>query len=357
MSISAETALQMFDNLSTAVMLFDKDLHLSCINNACEDLLSVSKRRVIGQTPQEIIPQYPVLADTIERTLKTGSPYTERSLTLTLPNSRSVTVDCKVTPIMNGDACSEVIVELIDAVSLHRIMREENLEILHDAARESVRGIAHEIKNQLGGIRGAAQLLERELNNEDSGLVEYTQIIIHEADRLRNFIDRMLVSDRKLKMGKVNIHELLEYVCSLVEAEFDESYEIIRDYDPSLPLLSADREQVIQAVLNIMRNAVQALGTDGHIWLRTRVLRQITIQKRIHRLVVRLDIIDDGPGIPAEIEKGIFYPMITGRAEGTGLGLSIAQSLVKLHGGSIEYERKDEKTVFSIYLPMEQNHV
>ncbi|MBI4005756.1 MAG: PAS domain-containing protein [Gammaproteobacteria bacterium] len=357
MSISAETALQMFDNLSTAVMLFDKDLHLTCINNACEDLLSISKRRVIGQTPQEIIPQYPVLADTIERTLKTGSPYTERSLSLTLPNSRSVTVDCKVTPIMNGDACSEVIVELIDADSLHRVMREENLEILHDAARESVRGIAHEIKNPLGGIRGAAQLLERELNNEDSGLIEYTQIIIHEADRLRNFIDRMLVSDRKLNMGKVNIHELLEYVCSLVEAEFDESFEIIRDYDPSLPLLSADREQVIQAVLNIMRNAVQALATDGHIWLRTRVLRQITIQKRVHRLVVRLDIIDDGPGIPAGIEKGIFYPMITSRAEGTGLGLSIAQSLVKLHGGLIEYERKDEKTVFSIYLPMEQNHV
>lgn len=356
MSISAETALQMFDNLSTAVMLFNKDLQLTCINNACEDLLSVSNRRVIGQKPQEIIPQYPLLADTIERTLKTGSPYTERSLTITLHNSRSITVDCKVTPIMNGETCSEVIVELVDADSLQRVMREENLAILHDAARESVRGMAHEIKNPLGGIRGAAQLLERELNNEDSDLIEYTQIIIQEADRLRNFIDRMLASDRKLSLRKVNIHEVLEYVCNIVEAEFNKSFEIIRDYDPSLPLLKADREQVIQAILNIMRNAVQALGTGGHVWLRTRILRHITIHKRKHRLVIRVDIIDDGPGVPSAIEKGIFYPMITSRAEGTGLGLSIAQSLVKLHGGLIEHERKDEKTIFSIYLPMEQNH-
>jgi two-component system nitrogen regulation sensor histidine kinase GlnL len=356
MTISAKTALQMFDNLSTAVMLFDKNLNLTCINSAGEGLLSVSNRRIIGQKPEEIMPHPPALAEMITRTLTTGHPYTERSLTLSLPNSRSVTVDCKVTPIMKGERVKEIIVEMVDADSLHRVMREENLTLLHDAARESLRGMAHEIKNPLGGIRGAAQLLERELTEAGAGLVEYTRIIIQEADRLRDFIDRMLASDQKQNFERVNIHEILEYVCNLVEAEYKQSFKIIRDYDPSLPPLQLDRGQIIQAVLNVMRNAVQATGDNGNIWIRSRILRQVTLHKRIHRHAVRVDIIDDGPGIPPEIENGIFYPMITGRPEGTGLGLSIAQSLINAHGGLIEYERTDERTVFSIYLPTEQNH-
>ena len=356
MTISAKTALQMFDNLSTAVMLFDKNLNLTCINNAGEGLLSVSNRRIIGQKPDEILPHPPALAEMITRTLNTGHPYTERNLTLTLPNSRTVTVDCKVTPILKGERVKEIIVEMIDADLSHRVMREENLTLLHDAARESLRGMAHEIKNPLGGIRGAAQLLERELTEGDPGLVEYTRIIIQEADRLRDFIDRMLTSDQKQNIEKVNIHEILGYVCDLVEAEYKQSFKIIRDYDPSLPPLQVDRGQIIQAVLNVMRNAVQATGDNGNIWIRSRILRQITLHKRIHRHAVRVDIIDDGPGIPPEIENGIFYPMITGRPEGTGLGLSIAQSLINAHGGLIDYERADERTIFSIYLPTEQDH-
>ena len=356
MAISAKTALQMFDNLSTAVMLFDKNLNLTCINNAGEGLLSVSNRRIIGQKPDEILPHPPALAEMITRTLNTGHPYTERNLTLTLPNSRTVTVDCKVTPILKGERVKEIIVEMIDADLSHRVMREENLTLLHDAARESLRGMAHEIKNPLGGIRGAAQLLERELTEGDPGLVEYTRIIIQEADRLRDFIDRMLTSDQKQNIEKVNIHEILGYVCDLVEAEYKQSFKIIRDYDPSLPPLQVDRGQIIQAVLNVMRNAVQATGDNGNIWIRSRILRQITLHKRIHRHAVRVDIIDDGPGIPPEIENGIFYPMITGRPEGTGLGLSIAQSLINAHGGLIDYERADERTIFSIYLPTEQDH-
>lgn len=346
----------MFDNLSTAVMLFDKNLNLTCINNAGEGLLSVSNRRIIGQKPEEILPHPPALAEMISRTLNTGHPYSERSLTLSLPNSRTITVDCKVTPILKGERVREIIVEMVDADSLHRVMREENLTLLHDAARESLRGMAHEIKNPLGGIRGAAQLLERELTEGDPGLIEYTHIIIQEADRLRDFIDRMLTSEQKQNIEKTNIHEVLEYVCNLVEAEYKQSFKIIRDYDPSLPLLEIDRGQIIQAVLNVMRNAVQATGDNGNIWIRSRILRQVTLHKRIHRHAVRVDIIDDGPGIPPEIENGIFYPMITGRPEGTGLGLSIAQSLINAHGGLIEYERTDERTIFSIYLPTEQGH-
>ncbi|OGT64779.1 MAG: hypothetical protein A2W69_01415, partial [Gammaproteobacteria bacterium RIFCSPLOWO2_02_47_7] len=316
MAISSKTALQMFDNLSTAVMLFDKNLSLTCINSAGESLLSVSNRRIIGQTPEEILPYPPALAEMITRTLNTGHPYTERSLTLTLQNAHTITVDCKVTPILKGERVKEIIVEMVDADSLHRLMREENLMLLHDAARESLRGMAHEIKNPLGGIRGAAQLLERELAESDSGLVEYTRIIIQEADRLRSFIDRMLTSDQKQKIEKVNVHEILEYVCNLVEAEYKQAFRIIRDYDPSLPILHVDRGQVIQAVLNIMRNAVQATGDNGNIWIRSRILRQVTLHKRIYRHAVRVDIIDDGPGIQPEIENGIFYPMVTSRPEG-----------------------------------------
>lgn len=356
MSISPKTALLMFDNLATAVMLFDKSLKLTCVNAAGEDLLLISNRRAIGQTPAEIIPEPPTLADTIKKVLETGHPYTERTVPVTLSNGHSITVDCKVTPIMDGESCSEIIVELIDADTIQRVLREENLAMLHDAARESLRGMAHEIKNPLGGIRGAAQLLQRELKENDADLVEYTSIIIQEADRLRHFIDRMLTSDKKKNIETINIHETLEYICSLVDAEYERSFAISRDYDPSLPPLEADRGQIIQAILNVLRNAVQAAGEKGSVKIRTRIIRQMTMHKHVHRLAVRIDIIDDGPGIPPEIEKSIFYPMITGRPEGTGLGLSIAQSLINAHGGSIEYERCNEETVFSIYLPTEQEH-
>ncbi|HSR63398.1 MAG TPA: nitrogen regulation protein NR(II) [Gammaproteobacteria bacterium] len=356
MSISPKTALLMFDNLSTAVLLFDKSLRLACVNAAGEDLLLISNRRAIGQTPSEIIPDPSTLEDTIKKALQTGRPYTERSVPISLSNGHSITVDCKVTPIIVDDDCSEIIVELIDADSIQRVLREESLSMLHDTARESLRGMAHEIKNPLGGIRGAAQLLQRELAENETDLVEYTKIIIQEADRLRDFIDRMLTSDQQKNIESINIHETLEYICSLVDAEYERSFAITRDYDPSLPMLEADRGQIIQAILNVLRNAVQAAGEDGSIVLRTRIIRQVTLHKQIHRLGVKIDIIDDGPGIPSEIEKSIFYPMITGRPEGTGLGLSIAQSLINAHGGSIEYERCNDKTVFSIYLPTEQEH-
>jgi two-component system, NtrC family, nitrogen regulation sensor histidine kinase GlnL len=354
MTISAKTALQLYDNLSTAVILFDKYLRLTCINSAGEDLLLVSNRRVIGQTPEEILPYPPTVAEMITRALATVQSYTERGITIILPNTRSIKVDCKVTPIINGDSCSEIIVELIDTDSYQRALREENQTLLQDTARESLRSMAHEIKNPLGGIRGAAQLLERELSNNNYDLKEYTRIIIQESDRLRNFIDRVLTSDLKQNLEHVNIHELLEYICNLITAEYNGSLNLVRDYDPSLPLVEIDRGQIIQAFLNVVKNAVQAAGSNGNIWIKSRILRLVTLHKRIHKLVVRVDIIDDGPGISPDIENVMFYPMITSRPEGTGLGLTIAQSLINQHGGMIEYERSDEKTYFCIYLPTEQ---
>ncbi|NIN61130.1 MAG: PAS domain-containing sensor histidine kinase [Gammaproteobacteria bacterium] len=357
MSISAKTALQLFDNLTTAILLFDKRLNLVWINSAGENLLAASRKRLMGLKPEQVLPSPPDLVEMIHRSRETGAVYSKRALEIATHNAHAVLADCRVTPLLAGHKCKEVIVELVDANTIQRILREENITLQHDAARQSLRGMAHEIKNPLGGIRGAAQLLESELNKGQSELNEYTRIIIQEADRLRNFIDRMLAGDQQQEYELVNIHELLEYVCQIVEAEYEGEFRIARDYDPSLPNIEVDREKVIQAILNVTRNAVQVIDrSSGFIQLKTRILRMVMLHKVVHRHVIQVDIIDDGPGIPPDIEKSIFYPLITGRPEGTGLGLSIAQSLISAHGGLIEYERKDDLTIFSIYIPTERNN-
>lgn len=348
------SADQLLENLYTAILVFDSDLCLISMNTAAENMLSISFRKAAGQNAGDILPQSPRFLETVRRSLDTRQPFTQRGVELLLPNVKRILVDCMVTPLIEREKCQEVIVELVDTQSLSRVMREENLLVLHDAARESLRGMAHEIKNPLGGLRGAAQLLEQELNGSE--LTEYTNIIISEADRLRKLIDRMLTFDGRLNLSMVNIHEILEYVQSLLAAEYEKPLIIERDYDPSLPALEADREQLIQAILNILINAVQAVGEDGHIWLNTRIRRKYTIRQQFYKLVVQIDIIDDGPGIPPEIENGIFYPMVTGRPEGTGLGLSISQTLIQAHGGLIEHERVANRTCFRILLPLRNGH-
>jgi len=347
---SASKSQQLIENLYTAVMVFDEQLCLNCINTAGENLFSTTYRMLAGHNAREVFPDSIHLVNNIQRSLDTRQTFREQGVELILPNATSITVDCMFTPLLEGKICREVIVELIDIRSLSRVMKEENLAAFHDAARESLHGMAHEIKNPLGGLRGAAQLLERELNGSE--LTEYTHIIISEADRLRKLIDRMLTPNGKLNISMVNIHEILEYVQNLLEAESGIHLRIERDYDPSLPDLEADKEQLIQAILNIFRNAVQAIPGDGQIWLNTRIKRKCTIRQKFYKLAMLIEIIDDGPGVPAGIEKGLFYPMVTGRAEGTGLGLSIAQSLIQSHEGIIEHERKDDTTVFRILLPL-----
>lgn len=342
-----------FDNLGTAVLVFDEDLHLAIVNTAAENLLSVSARKAHGQRPAEIMPLAPQFGEAVTRAQNSNHAFTEWGMELQLIDGKSIVVDCMITPVLDGEEQSrcKIIVELISTHMHSRIVREENLQSLHDAARESMRAVAHEVKNPLGGLRGAAQLLERELSDENHK--EYTRIIISEADRLRNLVDRMLGPNAKPNFEQISIHEVLEYVCSLMDAETDGAFKVEREYDPSLPDINADREKLIQAILNIVRNAWQAVGPSGEITLRTRPCRLFTIGQKIHKLVARVEVIDNGPGIPPEIGTGAFYPMITGRADGTGLGLSIAQSLIHEHGGLIEYERRDGKTIFSISIPME----
>jgi two-component system, NtrC family, nitrogen regulation sensor histidine kinase GlnL len=347
-----KTPGSLIENINTAVLVFDKDLCLVSINAAGENLLSVSINKIAGHKPDEILLGSTRFNENLKRTLLKMRSYTDWGVDLILNNQRTITVGCMVTPIIDDDNHKQVIVELIDSESFTRAMREETSLAVYDAARKSLKGIAHEIKNPLGGLRGAAQLLEREL--KEQGLTEYTQIIIKEADRLRSLVDRMLAHESRPHLSDVNLHEVLEYVIDLANAEESTELKIFRDYDPSLPGLRGDKDQLIQAFINIIQNAVQAIATNGQIWIRTRVKRQFTVRQNFHKLVAQIDIIDDGPGIPEEIEREVFYPLVTGRADGTGLGLSIAQSLIQVHGGLVSYGRKNEKTIFKVLLPLNQ---
>lgn len=344
------------DTIQTAVLVFNIHLQLTHINSAAENLLSVSQRKVLGANAGVLLPGLPGFVANMQRAITSGQAFAEWGIELSQHARASMILDATITPVMDADKCQEVVVELIDVRSSTLVKREENLSALHEAARKSLQGMAHEVKNPLGGIRGAAQLLELELT-ENKELVEYTRIIISETDRLCNLVDRMLKPREKQALVKLNVHELLDYVQSIVAAETGISLHTERDYDPSLPSLRADKEQLIQAFVNILNNAREALTDSGRILLRTRIKRQCTVRQQHYKLAANIEIIDDGPGIPADIENEFFYPLVTGRAEGTGLGLSIAQSLIHQHNGAIEYERKDGLTIFRILLPLAASDV
>ncbi|QKT03640.1 nitrogen regulation protein NR(II) [Ectothiorhodospiraceae bacterium 2226] len=337
------------DHMHTAVLLVDAALRLRYLNPAAEILLAASRRRVTGTSFAELLPDAE-FAESLRGALASGHPFTVRERVLHIPAGQRMTVDLTVTPLREVGAGDELLIELTQVDRQLRISREEQLLAQQSATRALVRGLAHEVKNPLGGLRGAAQLLERVLPAED--LKEYTQVIIREADRLQALVDRMLGPNSLPRKCALNIHEVLEHVRSLVAAEVPRGVAIGRDYDPSIPELYGDRDLLVQAVLNIVRNAAQAVEGEGHITLRTRTLRQYTIGHVRHKLVVRVDIIDDGPGIPADMQESIFFPMVTSRAEGTGLGLPIAQSLIGQHGGLVECRSRPGQTVFTLLLPL-----
>ncbi|MFW5454936.1 nitrogen regulation protein NR(II) [Thioalkalivibrio sulfidiphilus] len=341
----------LMENLTTAVLVLDAQLHLSYMNPAAEMLFEISLGRVRGQPMDALVREDTQLRTSLEHSLRTGHPFTEREHVLHPAHGHQATVDMTVTPLTETHQPRQLLVELVQIDRQLRISREESLLSQHAATRALVRGLAHEIKNPLGGLRGAAQLLEREL--PDKGLHEYTRIIIGEADRLQALVDRMLGPNNIPRKKLLNVHEVLEHVRSLLSVEAPEGVHIDSDYDPSIPELLADRDLLIQAVLNIARNALQAVGESGRIVLRTRVLRQYTVGQVRHKLVARIQIIDNGPGIPEEMRERIFYPMVSGRDGGTGLGLSIAQSLINQHGGLIECSSQPGKTVFSLLIPLE----
>lgn len=350
----ASISPRILDHLTDAVLLFDSTCRLIYINLAGEMLFAVSARQVLSLRARDLFGLCDRHIETdFRRALREGETLTKRNLTLGTPSQPS-TVNLTIVPILEKEAPEAILLQ-IEQVDRHlRISMEEQVVAQQNAARMLLRGLAHEIKNPLGGIRGAAQLLQRELIDEE--LREYTQIIMDESDRLQSLVDRMLGPNKPLFMEPINIHKVLERVRQLVQVEAPSGVLVERDYDPSIPLVNGDGDLLIQAILNVVRNAAQAVGERGRIVLRTRIHRQVTIGQKRNRLVVKIDIEDDGPGIPPELMGQIFYPMVTGRAEGTGLGLSIAQTLISQHGGFIECVSEQGHTVFSIFLPLETGH-
>ena len=349
---SEDLERRILDHVATAVLLLDNELRITYMNTAAEMLFALSVRKSLGQSIDGLL-QCPtgMVHGYLSQALETGQPVTEREIPLVLPDGRSLTVDCTVVPLPEREGPPGILLELQQVDRHLRISREEQLLAQQQVTREVVRGLAHEIKNPLGGLRGAAQLLQAELPNRD--LREYTEIIIQEADRLQDLVDRILGPNRLPKYETLNVHSVLERVRSLVTAEVGSRIRLLRDYDPSIPALVGDADQLIQAVLNIVRNAARAVGDQGEIVLRTRIQRQFTIGNTAHRLVAQIDIVDNGPGVPEEIRDRLFYPLVTAGTGGLGLGLSIAQALINQHKGLIECQSKPGETNFTIYLPLE----
>ena len=346
---------RLLDTLKTGVVLLDDKLCLLYMNVAAEALLEVSDRKAQGLFIGSVLIDAEDDIQEMRNALSSDSSFTMRRAQLNLINGKTLTVDYTISPFEeNGE--QKALLELNSLEHANRINREESLHHARETTRELVRGMAHEIKNPLGGIRGAAQLLAREINDDD--LADYTNVIIEEADRLHNLVDRMLGSRKPLELDDTNIHEVLERVRNLVEADAGaDSVTIQTDYDPSIPPLCGDREQLIQAMLNLVRNAVQSITesdvSDGKILLRTRILRNVTIGSNFRRLAVSVEIIDNGPGIPPGLMETMFYPMISGRPDGSGLGLPITHSIISQHKGMIECDSEPGNTRFSVILPIE----
>lgn len=339
------------DLLATAVMVLDGDLRVRFANAAAEQLLQSSRRTLVDAPFHELFFDAEPLADKLRHALDQQWGFRDQGVPLTRPGLETLHLDVVATPV--DQPVYGLLLELRSIEQHRRIEREEQLLHQHQANRELIRNLAHEIKNPLGGLRGSAQLLESELDRPE--LREYTQVIIKEADRLQLLMDRLLTPHRPPHMGPVNIHEALERVRSLILAEFPAGIALRRDYDTSLPEIMGDREQLIQVVLNIARNAAQALQgrADAEIRFRTRVARSVTIARRLHRLALELQIIDNGPGIDPELRDRVFYPLVSGREGGSGLGLTLAQTYVQHHQGILECESEPGRTLFRIVLPIE----
>jgi two-component system nitrogen regulation sensor histidine kinase GlnL len=321
-------------------------------NASFENVLGLSRRSVQRGSVFDWFVEAQVLRDTVAAVARNEFSASRLEALLRRPGPAGGDA-LPVHVIVNQmDGVPHVLVELVEIEQQTRQDREERALGQARATKELIRNLAHEIKNPLGGIRGAAQLLEREFPDPQHG--EYTRVIIREADRLQNLVDRLLGPSRPPRRQSLNIHEVLEHVRKLLEAEAPGEVEVARDYDPSIPDLVGDREQLVQALLNLARNALQAVGGRGRILLRSRARRQVTLSGTTHRLVAVMEVEDDGPGVPPELQEKIFYPMVTTRAGGSGLGLPIAQQLAHSHGGLVECRSRPGCTVFSMMVPLER---
>jgi two-component system nitrogen regulation sensor histidine kinase GlnL len=348
---------RILDSLTTSVLLVDRQNAVLHLNVAAESLLGISRNQALGRPLAELLRGADFVSEMIERVVETARPHSRRESPIRAAgNDNDLVVDCTVSLFDESSGTSDaLLIELTDATQHQRITRENALLAQVGGSRLMIRQLAHEIKNPLGGLRGAAQLLEREL--ADPALREYTTVIINEGDRLKNLVDTLLGPGHAPRKQLLNIHELLQHVWQLLKLEAPATVTVDRDYDPSLPSIKLDRDQIIQAMLNLGRNAMQALTqsslNDGRIVLRTRVLTHVYIGTKRHRLVASVQFEDNGSGVPDHLRDSLFYPLVTGRSDGTGLGLAVAQDLVSRHDGLIEFESRPGRTVFTILLPFD----
>lgn len=363
--IAESLQTRLLDQLSTAVLILDEQLRLMHANSAAELLLGLSNHRHEFEPINNLLIDGEEVVDIMLDTLNQGLSHTQREAVFRTHQGTEIvktTVDYTVTRLENVPDCA-LIVEVQPIDRLLRINRDASMFNVQQSSNALLKGLAHEIKNPLGGLRGAAQLLEQDLN--DSDLKEYTSIIINEADRLRSLVDRILSPAKARELSSVNIHEVLERVRQLIEVEVGDSIAIFRDYDPSIPPINAHAGSLIQAFLNLARNAVQSLMQDGYddlyrengrrIEIFSRIRRHFTIGPTQHRLICRIDIIDNGPGIPEGIKESIFVPMVSGHAENSGLGLAISQSIINQHHGLIACTSEPGETCFSVFLPLDSD--
>lgn len=335
-------------SLTTAVVVLERDLTIAFLNSAAESLLGTSQRQAIGRALADLVLPPDELVGLCRKAFESGLTYGCRDLAARVAE-RELMLDCRV-GVLDTDP-NFLLLELFDTEVERQLRREEGLVAQQRLSRRIIRQLAHEVKNPLGGLRGAAQLLERQLPSTE--LKAYTRVIIEEADRLAALVDGILRAGGQPRVTQINLHEVTEHVAQLIDAEKAPGVELVRDYDPSLPPTHVDRDQLIQAVLNVARNALQAVSdTDGRLTIRTRAFTNYTLAGKKYRLILSIEIEDNGPGIPDELRDTVFYPLVTSKNTGTGLGLTIAQDLVSRNGGLIEFTSRPGSTTFFIRLPV-----
>ncbi len=345
------TEINLLDSLSCSVIAIDDAMRIRYLNSSAEQLLGISARKVINQRLTRALTIPDSLFARIRDALLSGHPFTDRQVSVEPHGQDPQVVDLSLSPYRSNDKRIGLILEINTVDRPLRIARDEAMLTQQEHARSLLRGLAHEIKNPLGGLRGAAQLLDRQL--PDPELSEYTTIIIREADRLQGLIDRMLGPTTRPRRDLVNLHEVLEHVRKIIIAGSPEGVQVRFDYDPSIPECMTDRDRLVQVILNIAGNALQAVGSSGKIIFRSRVGSNFTIGGSLHPLVANIQIIDDGPGIPDSLIDQIFFPMVSGSNHGSGLGLSIAQTTMNQLGGLIECHSEPGNTIFTVLIPLE----
>jgi two-component system nitrogen regulation sensor histidine kinase GlnL len=338
------------NHLVTAVVILDQNLTVCYVNPAAETLLIKSLSKLHGMSFESIFSNTSINKSRLDQLLAKGQEFTDSDIVIKFCDNHRFTAEITASAV-DFNRVPHVLLEFKQIDQQKRISQEVFQQKQWISARDLIKGLAHEIKNPLGGLRGAAQLLSKEINEEQQ---EYTAMIIEQADRLTNLVDRLLGPNQLPQIQSHNIHSVLEKVYQVISFSSEQDIILKRDYDPSIPAVLCDQEKIQQAVLNIVNNAIQAIGNHHKITLRTRISSNKNINGKLVKLAVKISIIDDGPGIPAKIKDTLFYPMVSGRSNGTGLGLSIAQTLINQHHGKLYCHSKPGHTEFVILLPLTQ---